>query len=104
MGGGWPDRGCCLGLLSRRKRARWGSGQGLLQKAGEGIAEGLLAWGWKGAVRFQSWAPGKGDFEGLCLLKGPEVWGHQQYGGETQDQSGCIKGDEMEADGSQALC
>lgn len=44
-----------MGLLSRRKRARWGSGQGLLQKAGEGIAEGLLAWGWKEPVRFESW-------------------------------------------------
>lgn len=81
-GKGWPDKGCCLGLLSRRKRALWGSGQGLLQKVGEGAAEGLLAWGWKGAVRFESWAPGKGDFEGLCLLKGLEVWGQEQCGEE----------------------
>lgn len=82
-----------MGLLSRRKRALWGSGQGLLQKVGERIAEGLLAWGWKGAVRFESWAPGRGDFEGLTVPpKRAGGLGQQQCREETQG----IKGDEME--------
>lgn len=59
--------------------------------------------GWKGAVRFESWAPGKGDFEGLHLLKGLEVRDNSSVEERHRTRVGALKEMKWKADGTQAL-
>lgn len=73
---------CCLGLLIRR--VVWGPGKDLPRLVGEGVSKAHLPMGGKGRSGL-----GQGHLEEV-ILGTPETWR------DTQDQNGCIKGDEIE--------